>query len=44
MPEYAALIHHHNLTNDSEEGPPPDASEVTEMFLRMERLGIGRVH
>lgn len=44
MPEYAALIHHHQIANEGEEEAPPSADDVSDMFLRMERAGIGKIH
>ena len=44
MPEYAALLHHHNLANEDGEESPPSANDVSAMFLRMERAGIGKIH
>lgn len=45
MPEYLALLHHHNLANeDGGEPEPPSPEDVNAMFLRMERSGIGKVH
>jgi hypothetical protein len=45
MPEYLALIHHHELANSADDvGPPPDEAEVSAAFMRMELSGIARVH
>jgi hypothetical protein len=45
MPEYLALLHHHEIANDSgEDGPPPDAADMADAFARMEQAGIARVH
>ncbi|WP_347271623.1 hypothetical protein [Rhizorhabdus histidinilytica] len=45
MPEYLALIHHHELANRADDtGPLPDEADVTAAFARMERAGIARVH
>ena len=44
MPEYAALLHHHNLANEDGEESPPSVDDVNAMFLRMERAGIGKIH
>lgn len=42
MPEYAALLHHNR--DDDEDAAPPPAEDVSAMFLKMERMGIGKVH
>lgn len=44
MPEYAALLHHHNLANEEGETEPPSVDEVNAMFLRLERAGVGKIH
>lgn len=44
MPEYAALLHHHNLADQDGEQAPPSEDDVTAMFLKMERAGIGKAH
>lgn len=43
MQEYSALIHHYGLANEEGEEAPPSADDVNDMFLRMERAGIGKV-
>lgn len=43
MPEYLALLHHHNLAN-SEEEAPPSIEEVEAGFLAMERMNAARIH
>lgn len=44
MPEYVALVHHHNMSTDDGEGAPPSVEEVEQQFLAMERRGIARIH
>lgn len=44
MPEYAALLYHHNLSDEEGGQAPPSEADVTGMFLRMERAGIGKAH
>lgn len=44
MPEYLALSHFHNLSSDEGEPEAIDPADMTDMFLRMERAGIAKVH
>lgn len=43
MPEYLALTHHFNNGDDAEQSAPT-ADDVTDMFLKMERAGIGSIN
>lgn len=45
MPEYLALLHHHELANDEGgDAEAPDSDEMNAAFARMEQAGIARVH
>lgn len=45
MPEYLALVHHRESGEEGgNDSPPPSADEVTAAFMRMERMGIAKVH
>lgn len=44
MPEYLALIHHRNATDEGDDvGPPPSVEDVNAAFMRMDKLGIAKV-
>lgn len=44
MPEYAALLHHHQKANATDEAPPPSIDEVEAGMLAMARAGIARLN
>lgn len=45
MPEYLALVHHRSATDeDGDVGPPPTVDDLNAAFMRMERMGIAKVH
>lgn len=43
MPEYLALVHHRNATDDSAPPEPLDVDDVEAMFARADAAGLGTV-